>query len=400
MSSSRPTDYVPLVLSLLSVILLSLGLRVWVRVSITRTWGLDDTATLAAVIAFAGLTGLFIDICIISPNPSDVHDQHLIDTIGARWFWAALLYLTVQILVKIATVKFFWNLARVRWQKMLCVVPAIVFVTFNLVLGPILMFRCGTPSPLSIMTKQDCLITWTTLYPLFTINTILYAISDWTAATTPIILVHQARKLDSKSRKAAYFVIALALVASTISVARVGFIRDYEIGPDIWHTAVRLAVISYYELTLALTTLSLATLQPLLGPFRRALHRFKTSFSSTQYAIKPVPMICAKKQDPVKGARDPATAASLPFNTQRSSPVMLDTMLLRGVGILPDIMLEPEDVELAVGKGTCSRSEEKKTMLVAIREVDADDEDDIQPTPGAMRQIGVRSDDGCVLSSG
>lgn len=257
----------------------------------------------------------------------------------------------------------------------------------NMTISLALLFRCGQPHPLQIMTRTDCPITWDIIRPVLYVNASLYALSDWTAATAPAILLLQARHLDARSRKGAWFLIVLAMAASIVSVTRLGFIDDWTIGPTIWHTGVRLAVLSYCELALAITALSLATLQPLLVPLRRLLTRI-TSRGPRAPCYNDMQEKRIWHENPQSTA---ASGDSATRNTTRpSSFELLDIDLLRGVGILPDPVPDAEDdlswtVVVRVdgygfGPSNKTASSGLSTMggtpLVSILELSEDEEED------------------------
>lgn len=94
------------------------------------------------------------------------------------WFWATFCYAGAQVALKMSMGLFFLALARLKWQRLLILIPTVIFVGYNTVLAFIMLFRCGTPKPFEIISKSDCAIDGPLFYRLLAVNSAFNAVID------------------------------------------------------------------------------------------------------------------------------------------------------------------------------------------------------------------------------
>lgn len=225
---------------------------------------------------------------------------------------------------------FFLALARLKWQRLLILIPTVIFVGYNTILAFIMLFRCGTPKPFEIISKSDCAIDGPLFYRLLAVNSAFNAVIDWIFAITPIFMILRARSLEARARRAIWFLVLLAMAGSVVSIVRIPYIKDYQFGPTLWRHTLRVAIISATENAIGTIAISMATMKPLIRPFRRFCRKFcflSTSDSerAARYPSNPDPEAGGNGQDGDSGA------------------IQLDARAMHGIGLLPDTTFSADD---------------------------------------------------------
>lgn len=160
------------------------------------------------------------------------------------------------------------------WLRRTITIPLALYLAAYMISWPITIFRCGLPvKPIDIINKLDCNLGPDLIQYVANTLAVLNSLTDWIFALAPLYLISRAAPGMQRGTKiSAVAVVALAIAASLISIARIPFQNNgAKFGPH-W-LGNRLLTIAYIlaltETAVASATISLATLQPLLSVARR-----------------------------------------------------------------------------------------------------------------------------------
>ncbi|KAF4549050.1 Hypothetical protein D9617_24g017650 [Elsinoe fawcettii] len=322
---TTPIDWIPLIAVYLVLTTIVVGLRLWIRVGLTKSWGQDDAMLLMAQSGMVAHFAVYFAVCAYYPQHTLDIDAELFHKINVLWFWATFCYAGSQVALKMSMGLFFLALARLRWQKLVILIPTAIFVVYNTVLAFLLVFRCGARpvSPFLIMSKRDCIIDGPLFSRLLAVNSAFNAVLDWIFAVIPIFMVIRARRLDARSRKAVWFLVMLAMAGSVVSLVRIPYTKDYQFGPQLWHSTLRISLVSSTETAIGTIAISMATMKPLLRPFRRLCRKFCFLSTNDSYEMRKAPS-------------NPDVEAGLTNAAGEPGTINLDTQVMRGIGLLPD----------------------------------------------------------------
>ncbi|PNS17493.1 hypothetical protein CAC42_8036 [Sphaceloma murrayae] len=331
-----PLQWAPLVAVFLVLTTVAVSLRIWVRTKITKAWGQDDVMLVMAQFAMLAHFGVFFAMCHYYPRHGLDIDERSFEILNTLAFWATFCYAGTQFALKLSMSIFFLTLARLRWQRMIILIPTAMFVVFHLSIGILLTFRCGAPRPVIIMTKRDCVINGFQFYQLLAVNSAFNAVLDWIFAITPIFMVVRARKLDDRARRAVWFLILLAMAGSVVSIVRIPYAKDYQFGPDLWHSFLNLSMISTFETVIATIAISMATMKPLLRPLRQFCQRVRNlSFSGSSWEGR------------YQTDFDPETGP--PLAERQPGTFEIDTRAMHGLGLLPSASVDVDSAWTETG---------------------------------------------------
>ncbi|KAF4991516.1 hypothetical protein FGRMN_7760 [Fusarium graminum] len=249
--------------TLLVASVLALGMRVYVRVRLVKSFGLDDWCMCFALVTFL----LFCFSALMGVRYGTGRHRDDLDPADFReamkyWWWCYLWYCITMITSKISIS---YLLLRITTRKLdiwiLYSVMAITVCT-GVVFFFVTLFQCA---PISFFwnknqpgkcVKPEVIMALTYLYSVFSV------ISDFTCAILPMFLVAKLN-MGRKTKLALIPIMAMACVASSAVVVRFAFVKDFK-NPDFLWATIDIAIWSTTEQGLAITAGSLATLRPLL----------------------------------------------------------------------------------------------------------------------------------------
>ncbi|GAB7344087.1 hypothetical protein MBLNU457_1994t1 [Dothideomycetes sp. NU457] len=355
---------------------LAVGMRIYTRLYITKTFGLDDWFLLATQTIC--MTGCVV-YCYVESNKYNYHprSQELFEALSAPFLSCLLTYLLSSITLKISLAIFFLRLAQSRLQRSIITLTAsaqlIIFTAILLVN----MLRCGAIHPVDILTRIDCPIRPSQLQPVDWVMMISTAAFDWVFAIIPIVLVARSRGMSTRSRAAAVCLIVLAIIGSTVSLVRLPYIKDLEYGPGFFENETTIAVLCLLEVVIGTIAFALATTKPLWLIWGR----------------KVMACVGAKGGRSKEGSLEVKPVRPLPpisiFNPSvRYDGIDLDMEALKDIGVLPDADVESHCSRLdralrflntSYKEGDSTSS--KKVLMTSIFEV----EDDVGETRRCRR---------------
>ena len=315
----------------------ALGLRLWVRRTITHSIASDDYTLIASHLTNAAAGGVWLYYHItgarFAPDSQELASWiSMVSPMNACLLVmtnsmqpeviATALVLTASAFNKSSVASFFLRIAHQRWQRWAIVTPLSMYVLTLVITLLIIIFRCGLPiNGTRIITATDCPIPRTIFNTLGAIIATVNTLCDWSFAFVPMYMVWTATRMDRMSKISAGVLIILAVSGSFISFARVPFFaRGESFEPTTVYKTAPILLLSVVENFVGVAVISVATLKPLLGVMRNG-------------SISRRPSLPVAGQ-PNRMALESEGGGEMRSDSRHYTP---DWSFMRGIGILPDI---------------------------------------------------------------
>ncbi|PSK34254.1 hypothetical protein B9Z65_8580 [Elsinoe australis] len=171
---------------------------------------------------------------------------------------------------------------------------------------------------------------------------VLNSSCDWAFATVPLYMVVKSQSMTRTTRVSSSALIGLAVLGSIVSVLRLPFLGAAKFGPHFLSEPVSAIayMLSLIETAVGVTTISLATLSPLLAMVKRRWSEFR-SRSDTRSSSAPCAPHACHRHLPRAITTEYAIRSIVSDKTIR-----IDSQALGGIGILPDVTIDDDDDEL------------------------------------------------------
>ncbi|KAI1433479.1 hypothetical protein GGR50DRAFT_705393 [Xylaria sp. CBS 124048] len=249
-------------IALFVLAVVSVSLRCYVRLGITRSFGPDDYWMLATLASFTANTtiallgakhGLGRHIWNLSPR-----DLRL----ALKFTYATeITYGLTMILAKISIALYLLRLTPIRLQRHIIYLVTGLTCVAGLTLTFIVAFQCKPPSRAWNMDAPgSCISTKAIRIATYTYSA-LAIVTDFTFTLLPLFLIWHLH-MDKRTKVALVPVFSLALLASLAVVIRIPLIKDFTETDFLFATA-RFGLWSATEQGLAIMAGSLITLRPL-----------------------------------------------------------------------------------------------------------------------------------------
>ncbi|GAW21843.1 hypothetical protein ANO14919_113690 [Xylariales sp. No.14919] len=259
---NRGPELFAVCVTLLVVSVVAFGLRMYTRLVIVKTWGLDDWFMSFATISFilfvtSAITGIHYGT---GRHYADLeHDD--IKQAMKYWWLCYIWYCVTMITSKISIGVFLLRLTVSRIHHLIIYVVMLFTVASGIVFFFVTIFQC---SPIyyfwdkdvsGVCINPEIIAALTYLYSAFSV------ICDFTFAILPMFLIYTLQ-IDTKTKIALIPILSIGCVASIAVVVRLGYIHNFT-NPDFLWATLDIAIWSTSEQGLAITAASLATLRPL-----------------------------------------------------------------------------------------------------------------------------------------
>jgi len=243
----------------------TVGLRVYVRAGMLKTFGVDDWAMVATLLLFTAYL-----VCQIGGvhygtgrHAKDLEPDNVRKALR-YWYLCELFYVLCSCMLKIALGIFFLRFATKRthiWIIRLLMIGTTIFGTgyFFLVLfqcSPISDFWTVAPGSARCLNSK---YTVGTTYAACAVT----AIADWVFGILPIFFVWNL-KLDRKAKVYIAGILAFAAIGSTATVIRIPFVHGLGSSDDFLWSTTDVAIWSTVEPGIGIAAGCMATLRPLL----------------------------------------------------------------------------------------------------------------------------------------
>ncbi|CAD0108915.1 unnamed protein product [Aureobasidium uvarum] len=259
----------------------SFALRVYVRAIMIRSFGKDDWMMLLTICISTTCCGLLISIERIEHGSrpqqaleEGIHAQlDLLNDLMKYIISLMGLYILTTISLKISLAIFFLRIVIRPWQRRIIYTVTGVYTVYATAFAFVAVFQCGIPTNFLIKEATGVCISDDILQPLNYVHASLNAISDWTFACLPVLVLWNA-KIPRSAKISSGLLLSLGAVGSIISLIRIAYIPGLKTGPAFFTNAITIGVWSLIEPGLGIVAASLATLRPL---FKNMMEKARNS---------------------------------------------------------------------------------------------------------------------------
>ncbi|THW42064.1 hypothetical protein D6D21_06036 [Aureobasidium pullulans] len=216
---------------------LFLGVRVYVRGYMTKTFGIEDWFIIPAYL-----------------------------TIGN-----SVLFIVDQIFIKLSVAAYFYRICE-GWQRYVIVGSVTIFSLFNFAFLFVSLFQCGIPTVINLLTASttEACISWPRIVkPLLYVGVSLNAACDWVFVLACLPVLSKLRRMPTSEMLCVCFLIFLATGASVLSLVRIRYLPAGGTDVLLLKHNDDFAVLSFVEAGTAIITVCMATLHPLFQAFAR-----------------------------------------------------------------------------------------------------------------------------------
>ncbi|KAF1833693.1 hypothetical protein BDW02DRAFT_372147 [Decorospora gaudefroyi] len=243
----------------------TVGLRVYVRGFLMKTWGKDDSCMVATLVVFT----VFLPCQIVAAiHGTGRHRWELSDS-DARTalmftYLCEILYVLANCLLKFAIGYFYLRVATERWH-----IWTIRFLMAGTVLGGLTYLFLVVVQCIPISEFWDhhpasdkCIAKAATLgftYALAAAN----ALADWALALLPLFII-RGLGMKRRTKFLVACILAFASIGSTGTIIRMAYVHTLTDGPDFLYSTTDIALWSTIEPGIGITAGSIATLRPLV----------------------------------------------------------------------------------------------------------------------------------------
>ncbi|PNS14170.1 hypothetical protein CAC42_6683 [Sphaceloma murrayae] len=324
--SARFDLYLALLCVLLPLTTAAVGLRIWVRLKITRTFDQADVLLIFSHVinTTAAIVWLVIQARQTQYEPRSVE---LFDALSTAYLAAFVMYALSGALVKLVIAAFFLKIARLKWQRVLIFGPLAAYVIVLVFGVNLVIFRCHLPlNATRILRDGSCPVSSAGIIRMGLAVASINCLCDWIFAIVPLHMLHSAKGLNRASRFSAGCLIGLAVVGSAVSVIRLPYFNALSFTPAFFETCPTPFVLSLIETTVAVTAISLATLKPLLKMIRTGSFHKKSTTQNNDIASPP------RRRSQLANTYNMAASQQ----TSAAKSFYLNSRVMGGIGILPD----------------------------------------------------------------
>ncbi|KPI43452.1 uncharacterized protein AB675_7061 [Cyphellophora attinorum] len=255
---------------------IAIVLRVYTRVLIVKTFGIDDYLAVAAwavfcVFASFALTGV--------RHGTGQHAEDILPPselpIGLKFWWLCEpVYVLCNMLAKASIAVMLLRLTVIRTHRIIIWTVFTITETYSLFFFLLFIFQC---QPSQYFWTQYTGGSGKCLDPKIVRHR---CAGDWTYAILPYFLVWKLQ-MDTRSKMVVIFILSLGAIASTATIIRFPYLHLMADIDDFLYATTDVALWSCAETGLGITTACLATLRPLLRTWLE-----KTGIASTGHRRK------------------------------------------------------------------------------------------------------------------
>ncbi|KJZ68982.1 hypothetical protein HIM_11623 [Hirsutella minnesotensis 3608] len=284
---------------LLPLTWLAVGLRVYVRAWITKSFKLDDWFIVIAQFTFTVVCALILEGVRdgLGKHNTALASDKLILSIKISGLTPTRIYILDMIFVKLSIGIFLLRLAvwtAYKWILRICLV---VFALWGLGLFFWNTFQCNPVEKLwdfriqyGYCASPDAIVSWAIAL------SVLNIVSDWVYALLPVPMVWNI-KMTKQAKITVIFLLGLGIFASIATVVRFKYLHGLHQWNDLSYSLTDAVVWTLIEPGVAILATSLATIRPLLRIFQIKGFRSSDSSATTTTGLS-VTEEEANKKDP------------------------------------------------------------------------------------------------------
>ncbi|PSK34296.1 hypothetical protein B9Z65_8622 [Elsinoe australis] len=298
---------------------IALAARIYVRIKITKNMAKDDWMLIFAHTSNIMANGVWLSnrVKSVKSIPGSIE---LFQALIARYWVAIGLYVTAGIVTKVAIAFFFLRLARRGRDRVIILLPLMVYIVALSGSMTVILFRCGLPlNAIKVIRDETCAIGPRIVHPLGYMMAVLNTVCDLIFSVVPIHLLRKAHSMSSVSRTSACLVIALANLGTVVSIIKIPFISKATLGAGAFEDSAPVFMLSVIETAVGIMAISMACLRPLL----KALRIGSSAPNSTSPDVTP-------------NDQERVTVQVKSSIMSKIKSLQMDSRVLGGIGILPN----------------------------------------------------------------
>ncbi|KAG9692055.1 NADH-ubiquinone oxidoreductase, partial [Aureobasidium melanogenum] len=258
-------------LAFIPITSVALSLRLYVRISIVKGFGLDDLFLIGAQIWFLVFCGYAIKLINYEHDPSlkaaiAESVKTAMVAIGKLYtdsVFFTLFYVLSVIFLKISLAFFYLRIIVQRWQKIVICIAATTMTLYGLGYGFLYVFRCGpnVEQQLVYWAEGKCIPDHTLLVMTYVFGS-LDTLTDFIYAFLPIYILWNSN-MPMGMKLTAGFLLCMGSVSSICALVRVATLSNLKFDTAFFKQAVQTGLWSIIEPGLAIVATSLAACRPL-----------------------------------------------------------------------------------------------------------------------------------------
>lgn len=258
-------------LAFIPITSVALSLRLYVRISIVKGFGLDDLFLIGAQIWFLVFCGYAIKLINYEHDPNlkaaiEESVKTAMVAIGKLYtdsVFFTLFYVLSVIFLKISLAFFYLRIIVQRWQKIVICIAATTMTLYGLAYAFLYLFRCGpnVTQQLVYWAEGKCIPDHTLLVMTYVFGS-LDTLTDFIYAFLPIYILWNSN-MPLGMKLTAGFLLCMGSVSSICALIRVATLSNLKFDMAFFKQAVQTGLWSIIEPGLAIVATSLAACRPL-----------------------------------------------------------------------------------------------------------------------------------------
>ncbi|PVH95838.1 hypothetical protein DM02DRAFT_536497 [Periconia macrospinosa] len=257
-------------IGLLVVSWIAVALRIWVRVSITKSPGWDDAAIIFTLCLFTCYVSFLLVLIMSARDMRAFTPNQIKETL--RWVQLSeVFYILTTTFLKMSLGLFFLRLLTKPWQRYLFHTTLVITALYGVFYFLATVLVCGSPSNAegSFAGSRSCASTDFILSTGY-IYGIINVLSDWTFTLVPILILIES-DMCPRSKIVVSFVIAFAAIGSVSSIMRMVYLKGLLLKTGLTVESVKATIWATAEPGTGIIASSVAILRPL---FRKIALKF------------------------------------------------------------------------------------------------------------------------------
>ncbi|KAG9235687.1 hypothetical protein BJ875DRAFT_458489 [Amylocarpus encephaloides] len=248
----------------LALAVFSLSLRLYTRIAITESFGLDDALLLLAMAASIS----FFAVCVYGFR--DGFGKHMWEVTATQvaGYTRVLIgmvttYIWAPAFTKLSFLVLMHRLNPQRWFRFSIYTLSFGILTYTIVILMIILIPCSPLKPNTNQCLNSCGL-W---------QAVLNIVTDFLSVAIPIPMI-VSLKLPTKQKIALFGIFSTGLATTAMCIVRIQYIMGLQNNPDVTYTQPRAAIWSCVELNLGIFCTSVVVLKPFIKQYMPRLLSF------------------------------------------------------------------------------------------------------------------------------
>ncbi|GAB7339059.1 hypothetical protein MBLNU457_5717t1 [Dothideomycetes sp. NU457] len=310
----------------------ALSLRIYTRLCITKTFAVDDWLLILTKLLLAASCTLWLVMLDLSKDYTGPL-LPLFERLSPLFVGSVVLYYLSCLTFRFSLAFFFLRLAFCPWQRYLIIGFVSTYSAITMSGLFLFIFRCGFPvTAFRIITHTSDPTSIRAARVLTYIMTTANAVCDWTFAIIPLWIIIRSRRQEL-CRTAVCLPIILGIMGSVVALVRFPYLEGTASGAQFFQSSACSVFLSLLETQIGIMAISLTTIRPLLAKLEgKTKHKTKSKRMWPRNKLTIDVEVANKNLHPWQNSTFTPTVDY--------KNIDLDTSILKGIGILPDLPSE------------------------------------------------------------